>query len=566
MSGFCRVVLVDPALSHLDRVFTYTIPEGTTARVGSLVRAPFRGRRRLALIVDILHEPDVERPLPIAGLIGPGLDEADVDLARWVAGRYVSTLGEALSAALPQRVASEEDQPASPVAPPAQRERLELGAYPNGDRLARALRLGGGGFVWRPIAGEDRAKVIVSIVGEAARHGGVLVLVPEIRVGGEVLRALQGAFGDSIANMGSDRTARERYRDWLALRSGAKRIAVGGRGAVFAPVPELGLIVIDDEGHQSYKEGRAPRYHARTVAAERARRTGATIVLVGVPPSVESRSATARGPYTLIAPARADDRSDRPSVTIVEPSSLAPSGATVTAARNEIAAGRRVVMISHRGANAEAIAERVARIVDPKRLARLDASSRPSDVARAVRGADLICATPFVAKDLAIDGVGLLAFIDVDAALSQTEYRAVEDTFATWWRAARWTTGSRIFVETTQSSHPAVVALTRWDPDVLYRAEAARRRELGYPPFAALARIDVPPEHGADVAREVTDAGLEALGPVETEGHTVVVARARRREQLLEALSPIAARWRAADEPMRIDIDPWEVLVPKWRY
>jgi primosomal protein N' (replication factor Y) len=223
-------------------------------------------------------------------------------------------------------------------------------------------------------------------------------------------------------------------------------------------------------------------------------------------------------------------------------------------------------MIAHRGANADMIAERAGRILKPKRLARLDASSKPAEVARAVRGADVICATPFIAKDLTIQGVGLLAIIGADAALSQTEYRAAEDAFATWWRATRWAGRGRVFIETAHAEHPAVVALARWDPDILYRAEAARRRELGYPPFAALARIDVPPDHSADVAREVSETGLETLGPVETEGHTVVVVRSPRREQLLEKLQPIAKRWREADEPMRIDVDPWEVLVPKWRY
>jgi primosomal protein N' (replication factor Y) len=253
-------------------------------------------------------------------------------------------------------------------------------------------------------------------------------------------------------------------------------------------------------------------------------------------------------------------------VTVVEQGTLVPSTQTVNAAKEELAKGRRVVLITHRsGTNADALAERAIRILAPAKPARLDASSKPADVARAVRTADLICATPFIAKDLTLKGVGLLGLLEVDAALAQPEYRAAEDSFATWWRAARWTTDGRVYIETSQPSHPAITALTRWDPDVLYRAEAARRRELGYPPFAALARIDVPADRAIDVAREVAAAGVEVLGPVEKEGRTVVVARARRREQLLRALEPIVARWRASDEPMRVDVDPWEVLVPKWR-
>jgi primosomal protein N' len=564
VSGFCSVVLVETALAHLDRIFTYSIPDDLTVHTGSLVRVAFRRKRRLGVVTGLLDRSDIERPLPLAAIVGPGLDEETVHLARWVAGRYLSTLGEALATALPQRVAGEEDAALSPAQWKTS-SRLDLSRYSQGDALTRAVRQGGGGFVWRPAASEDRARAIVAMAAASAQRGAVIVLLPEVRIRSEVLTALREAFGDSLAEIGSHRSARERYRDWLALRSGAKRIVVGGRGAIFSPVKHLSLIVVDDEGHQSYKEGRAPRYHARAVAAERARRAGATLVLVGVPPSVEARAATEKGPYVLVAPPRPEERKERPSVTVVEQGTLVPSAPTLAAAKDAISSRRRVVLIAHRRDRGDAAIERAVRILSPKRHSGLDASSTPAEVARAVRSADLIYATPFIAKDVDVDRVGVLGLLEVDAALSQSEYRAAEDTFATWWRAARWTAGARIFIETANASHPAILALTKWDPDVLYRAEAARRRELGYPPFAALARIDIPADRANEVASEVAAAGLETLGPVEKEGRTVVVARARRREDLLQGLEPLVSRWRAADEPMRVDVDPWEVFVPKWR-
>jgi primosomal protein N' len=99
----------------------------------------------------------------------------------------------------------------------------------------------------------------------------------------------------------------------------------------------------------------------------------------------------------------------------------------------------------------------------------------------------------------------------------------------------------------------------------LYSAEASRRRELGYPPFAAVARIDVPADRAEAVAAEVAGTGVEVLGPLERDDRTVVVARMPRRDSLLAALKPVVQRWREAEEPMRVDVDPWEVFVPKWR-
>ncbi|MFY9586211.1 MAG: hypothetical protein WAT66_02010, partial [Actinomycetota bacterium] len=136
-----------------------------------------------------------------------------------------------------------------------------------------------------------------------------------------------------------------------------------------------------------------------------------------------------------------------------------------------------------------------------------------------------------------------------------------EEAFATWWHVARWAHGGRVVLETAEPQHPAVRALVRWDPDALYRWDASRRRETGYPPFAGLARIDVPPERGAEIAAHIASLpGVTVLGPSERKNRAVVVARARSRNALVTALRPLADRWRADEEPIRVDVDPREVL------
>jgi primosomal protein N' (replication factor Y) len=564
VSDFCSVVLVDPGLSHFEGGFTYRNPAELTLQIGSVVRVPFNRKRRIGVVVGFLDRQDVARVLPVHSIVGPGIDEATVSLAVWTSQRYLSTPGEAFAAVLPSRVASEETIQ-RPMSEPVIERALDLGRYEDGDSLRETIESGSGGCVWQPAFGTARADEIVAMISIAASKGGVLVLVPEIRAG-DVTNAIRSAFGNAVAYLGSDASARARYGEWLALRSGAKRIAVGGRASVFAPVQDLRLIVVDDEGHQSYKEGRAPRYHARAVAAERARRERAAIVFVGVPPSVEARAATERGPYTLVAPVRASERGHRPAVTIVEPSGLVPDARTLRIAARQLNDGRRALFLAHRGGSEfDAVAERTIRVLKPKRPARLDARSTPADLARAVQGADCIVATPFIAKDVTFENAGALAILDVDAALSQPEYRSSEEAFATWWRAARSAEGGHLVIETRTPGQPAVAALTRWDPDMLYRAEVSKRRELGYPPFAAVARIDAPSQRADAVAVEVAATGVEVLGPIEREGRAVVVARAALRESLLAALRPLVQKWRAADEPMRVDVDPWEVFVPKWR-
>jgi primosomal protein N' (replication factor Y) (superfamily II helicase) len=562
---FASIVLTDPSLSHLGHAFTYRVPDGMGVRVGSVVRVPFRRRNRQGVVVELLDAPDVERTLDIKALLGPGLDPDVVGLCRWVAAHYLSTLGEALAAAVPERVIDEESRVSKQPSRPRTRSLAWLRAYRNGAVVERALSTSGryAGFSWRP--GGDRAGEIVSLAASAAARGkGVLVLLPEVRFSGGTADALR-SLGDSVAWLGSDRSARDRYADWLAVRHGSKPIAVGGRAAVYAPVRDLALVIVDDEAHVSYKERRAPRINARAVASERARRAGAVFIASGTPPSIEAGAAVERGALTAVALTRGAARG-RPPVTVVDRSGdgagLVPHTATLRLCAAELAAGRRVVLLIHRaGDDARRAARRAFRILGPKRPARLDARTGQEELAEAVRHADCIVATPVIAKDLSIGRVGIVAILEADAALSVPEFRGAEEAFATWWHVGPWLRQGRIAIETAQPEHAAIRALVRWDPDLLYRWEASRRRETGYPPFAGLARIDCPPARAPAVASEVSAIkGLSALGPLERGAKAVVVARAPSRTALIEGLAPLVDAWRTAGEAIRVDVDPREVL------
>ena len=564
MSGYASVVLTHSSLSHLDREFTYRVPADMVLGIGARVRVPFRRKKRDGIVVALLEESDVERTFSIAEILGPGLDEPTVELCRWVASNYLSTLGEALAAAEPDRVVEEESAELPGSAAMPERSLAWLDRYHGGAEVRRAS--GGGrfaGFSWRP--GPEKATEIAALAASAAAGGrGVLVLVPEVRVGGETVEAM-GELGDAVAWLGSDRSTRDRYRDWLALRAGAKRIAVGGRAAVWAPVQHLGLVIVDDEAHVSYKERRAPRINARPVAHERARRAGAVFIAVGTPPSVEAGAAVERGSLASVTMTRAELMRSRPPVSVVdrsrEPSTHVPHADTLRRCRAALEAGKRVVLLSHRGGDAaRSIASRTFKVLGPKTSARLDARTPPEALADAIANADCIVATPVIAKDVTLEGVGVVAIVEADAALSVPEFRGTEEAFSTWWHIAPWAAG--IVVETADPRHPAITALVRWDVEALYSFESSRRKETGYPPFASLARIDAPAARASEAA-EAVRAALptgEVLGPLERGGRAVVVARTKKRSDLLDGLRPLVDRWRAAGEPFRVDVDPREVL------
>jgi primosomal protein N' (replication factor Y) len=147
----------------------------------------------------------------------------------------------------------------------------------------------GGGALLLGVTGSGKTLVYLEAVRRALAAGqGAIVLVPEIGLTPQTVSRFRGAFGDEIAVLHSGLSDGERADAWRLLRRGERRVAVGARSAVFAPVANLGLIVIDEEHEASYKNGETPRYHTREVAAVRARLEGARLVLGSATPSLET--------------------------------------------------------------------------------------------------------------------------------------------------------------------------------------------------------------------------------------------------------------------------------------
>src|SRR5699024_1928110 len=120
------------------------------------------------------------------------------------------------------------------------------------------------------------------------RGKSALALVPEIALTPQLLRLFASHFGDRVAVLHSSLRAGERYDEWKRIRSGAARVVVGTRSAVFAPLADLGLVILDEEQEGSYKSEQVPKYHAREVAKYRCAHHNALLVLGSATPSVES--------------------------------------------------------------------------------------------------------------------------------------------------------------------------------------------------------------------------------------------------------------------------------------
>ncbi len=188
------------------------------------------------------------------------------------------------------------------------------------EAITRSIRSGEGKkFLLFGVTGSGKTEVYLRCAAEALSLGKqVLYLVPEIALTPQTISHLRGRFGNAIAVMHSAMSAGERLRHWRMAREGATPIVVGARSAIFAPLENIGLIVIDEEHESSYKQDSVPRYHVRAVAEFRAAQSSATVVMGSATPAIESFHRTTTGEIErLTLPRRATDLS-LPEVSIAD--------------------------------------------------------------------------------------------------------------------------------------------------------------------------------------------------------------------------------------------------------
>lgn len=193
-----------------------------------------------------------------------------------------------------RRVTVERAEPARPVALNDEQHKAfeSLNALSAAGRSAAALLYG--------VTGSGKTQIYIRLIQEVLQRGkGAMVLVPEIALTPQLLRIFTSHFGDAIAVLHSALRAGERYDEWKRVRSGEAKVVIGTRSAVFAPLHDLGLLILDEEQEYSYKSENVPRYHARDVAKFRCARSGALLLLGSATPSVESMYLAQTGVYHL---------------------------------------------------------------------------------------------------------------------------------------------------------------------------------------------------------------------------------------------------------------------------
>ncbi|GAA2144814.1 primosomal protein N' [Nocardioides koreensis] len=558
-------VLVDVPLAHLDRPFDYAVPEAMAgaARPGVRVKVRFAGQDVDGYVVARAATSDHSgRLMPLRRVVSPEpvLSPEVAGLTADLAERYAGTRSDVLRLAVPARHATTEKEPSPPAPPPRPWDRDAAAAAWAGHEPAAAFQhhLAEGGSpraVWSAAPATDWPTALAHAAAATYAGGrGTLICVPDGKDAARVDEALTAVLGEGHhVLLTADAGPARRYRDFLAVSRGARRIVVGTRAASFAPVRDLGLVAVWDDGDDLHAEPRAPYPHTRETLLLRAEREGAAALLGGFARTVEAEYLLRTGWARELAPPRAVVR-ERVTVSVagaadrdLDRDPLA-RGARIPrqvhdAIRTGLQRGPVLVQTPRTGYVASLACERCrtparcascagplaltgatsppacrwcgteaerwscpecghrglrAPVLGDARTAEELGRSFPAVRVRTSSGDRVLAGvddSPAVvvatpgAEPVAAGGYATVVLLDTWLLLGRTDLRTEEEALRRWSNAAGLVRSGGTVVVVGDPAHPALQALVRWDPAGFASREMQERQEAHLPPASRIATV-----------------------------------------------------------------------------
>ncbi|MFC4786140.1 primosomal protein N' [Nocardioides sp. MAHUQ-72] len=558
-------VLVDVQLAHLDRPFDYAVPAAMAeaARPGTRVKVRFAGQDVDGYVVARAAESDHPgRLAPLRRVVSPEqvLTPEVAGLTADLAARYAGARADVLRLAVPPRHATTEKQPSAPAPEPRPWDRAAAAAAWAGHEPAAAFlhHLAEGGSpraVWSVAPATDWPLALAHAAAATYSAGrGVLLCVPDGKDAARVDRALTQVLGEGHhVLLAADSGPAARYRDFLALSRGARRVVVGTRAAALAPVRDLGLVVVWDDGDDLHAEPRAPYPHTRETLLLRAEREGAAALVGGFARTVEAeyllrtgwarelapprgvlrervtvgvagasdldlardplarasrvprqvhdaiRAGLLHGPVLVQTPrtgyaaALACERCRTPARCASCTGPLALTGATTPPSCRwcgTAAEEWRCPECGHRGLRAPVLGDaRTAEELGRSFPAVRVRTSSGDRVLSDVDDAPAIVVATPGAEPVAPGGYPAVVLLDTWLLLGRTDLRTDEEALRRWSNAAGLVRAGGTVIAVGDPAHPALQALVRWDPAGFAAREMQERQEAHLPPASRIATV-----------------------------------------------------------------------------
>ena len=585
-------VAVDIPLAHLDRLFDYEVPQELAERVrpGVRVRVRFAGRQCDGWVVELGRAEPGMKLSRVEKVVSDEevLTAVTYRLIRQVADHYAGTFSDVARLAIPPRHATTEKANQRHWPAPAVEDATYqvLPRFPTGEGYLAALARGDSPRAfWQVPAvaegvGDLHGGVVEAVVATIRSGRTAVVIVPTARELEHARKRLGDVLGPaSVATLSADSGRSARYRNYLAVLRGEARVVVGTRSAAFAPLTDLGLVVVVDDGHDAHIEQRAPYPHSRSIAVLRSLTEGCAVLFASHARSTEAHSLVVRGWLHQIALAPAEVRKVTPPVRIVgddvarEPvaARLRLPSAAFRFLRERLVTGPVLVQVPRAGHSAGLVCGRCGerarcpRCTAPLRRPSRDevacpmcgyhpprwecphchASALRAPIAGARRTAEelarafpgviavnssaerirtsvpaepaIVVATPG-AEPWCPGGYSGVLLLDTELMLARPDLRVVEESARRWIAAAALCRGPReggTVVAVGPTGEPALQALVRGDIASLVDRELAERTRAGLPPAVKAVRVGGDAAAVAEFLDNDEFPDVDILGPAE---------------------------------------------------
>jgi len=556
MNTYAEVAVMLP----IEKTFSYSIPKHLKemVRIGSCVTIPFGSRKVQGFVIGLSDSPgsitvkEIKDIIRVKGDL-PAFSQPLLDLYRWAANYYLSPLGEVLKAALPippvrpfPSAFPQKYQPLQPV-PDAScqlQEKTRQALKPIQDSLMKKAFVPF--LLWTDP--EERMIAYYDILQRTMKEGrSALLLFPRISTCQRIAAVIEAKLGQRPAILHDGLSRRLLWMEWTRAAAGDARIVIGSRSAVFSPLEEPGLIIVDEEQNSNYREEKHPRYNARDIALMRGNKANATVILGSTIPSVETYFHALNGRYQKVMAsgkglppadiidmrgnkkiflsnpmkeAIIESRGKGPFILFVARRGFATSlfcydcgfvyrcnqchlpltyhahdktlrclscNMALPCASSCPECGGNILGSS--GTGTQRIEKEVKNLVPGISVARIDrdAIGRIGS-AGSLTGADIIVGTQMI-LEMGLPRAQCVGVVSVDPLLNLPDFRASERTFQLLVQLGKL--GERILIQSFLPEHPVFKSLVRNDLESFYSYELGLRKELSYPPFSRLMIIRV---------------------------------------------------------------------------
>lgn len=551
-------VLIDRN-SPKDLIFSYSSDEDL--QIGDYVVVPLRRQLAKGYVI----EKETERDRDVKKIIGRVFDVPIVlphilRLADWFKVYYMSTFSQTLATVIPPEIRGVKflyRENKLEIRPPRTRKRIRLRRYSDlikisqcdislPDKFSRLLL---------NIPLEDRISLYFKLIDNELKEGkGSIILFPEV----ETLIALEGSFkelyGENLAVIHSRQTSAVRYEEWWRIRNGKAKVVMGTRSGIFAPVKDLGLIILDEEQNDSYKEEKRPLYDAKTIAYKLQELTGCKLVLGSSSPTIETYREVTEGKISVVSKDGLKDLSNIKLVNMRGKRGLF-SKELISYCKVVLAKKKQILLIINRkgyftievckkcgyiqrcprcntvlvyhkdeglichycgyktersdicpqckgkmesfGYGTERIEEITRKLFPKARISRIDADLPEREIDKrwekfVIGDIDILVGTQMIAKGFRLPNVRLAGILLPDTTLNIPDFRASEKIFNLIYSLAEQTREDKyLVVQTLNPDYYPIKYAAGLSYKSFYNYETHLRKTLGYPPYSRIIRIIV---------------------------------------------------------------------------